>query len=150
MSTDHLKWLAADIFNSETRRGWLANGCSWLGKDVAPQITKEKYVELFVERYKDRDINELEEMADIARPSNMPTAHERYEKLKACINRFLDDWDSTDSGMDELFAVVMGVVAERVGHPITLIEPAHLMTDGNDWAWPNNHPETTGAAPWAP
>jgi hypothetical protein len=68
--------IAADMFNSETRRGWLANKCSCAG-DVPPDISEEAYVALFVEKYRDTNIDKLEEMADFARPSNMPTAYER-------------------------------------------------------------------------
>jgi hypothetical protein len=74
---EHLKRIAADMFNSETRRGWIANNSCWLGDDVDSDITEQEYVERFVEQYKDRDLDELEEMADDARPSNMPTAYER-------------------------------------------------------------------------
>jgi hypothetical protein len=72
-----LRNIAADMFNSETRRGWLANGCSSLGSDVNPGITEQEYIERYVEQNKGRDLGELEEMADIARPSNLPTAYER-------------------------------------------------------------------------
>jgi hypothetical protein len=73
---EHLKRIAADMFNSETRRGWIANKCSCLG-GIDPKITKQEYIERFVEENKHRDLNELEEYADFARPSNMPTAYER-------------------------------------------------------------------------
>jgi hypothetical protein len=74
---EHLRRIAADMFNSETRRGWLVNGCSWIGRDVDPNISEQEYIELFIERDRDRDLGELEEMAGDARPSNMPTAFER-------------------------------------------------------------------------
>jgi hypothetical protein len=73
-----LRRIAEDMFNSETRRGWIANNCSAAG-DVDPNITQQKYVERFIERNKDHDIDELLECADIARPSNMLTAHEKVD-----------------------------------------------------------------------
>jgi hypothetical protein len=76
---EHLRRIAADMFNSEARRGWIANSCSWIGRDVDPNISEQEYVELFIERNRDRDLDELEEMADLARPSNMPTAYEREQ-----------------------------------------------------------------------
>lgn len=71
-----LRRIAADRFITDTRRGWLANNCSSVPNTNA-STTEHEYVERFVELYKDRDLDELGEEADIARPSNMPTAHER-------------------------------------------------------------------------
>jgi hypothetical protein len=72
------------MFRSETRRGWLANNCSWIG--APPDCAEDQYVALFIEwsrgkgfaehRRRHPDVD-LVEMADIARPSNLPTAHER-------------------------------------------------------------------------
>jgi hypothetical protein len=76
---EYLAHLAADMFISETRRGWIANGCSWLGSGVDSNMTEQQYVELFVERHKHLSLDEIEEMANDARPSNMPTAYERGE-----------------------------------------------------------------------
>jgi hypothetical protein len=74
--SETIERIAADIFNSETRRGWLANKCSCTG-DVPPDISEEAYIARFVEKYRDTYLGELVDMADIARPSNMPTAYER-------------------------------------------------------------------------
>jgi hypothetical protein len=87
--------IAADMFNSETRRGWLANKCSWIG-DVPPDISEEAYIARFVEKYRDTDIGKLEEMADFARPSNMPTAYER-ENLPIVIAK-QKGWDAHAAG----------------------------------------------------
>jgi hypothetical protein len=76
-TTEQLKRIALDMFNSETRRGWIAIKCSSLGDDADPNITEEKYVQRFVEKNKGCDLDELEDIADIVRPSNMPTAYER-------------------------------------------------------------------------
>lgn len=73
---EQLKRIAADMFNSETRRGWIINNCSAAG-NVDPDITELEYIERFGEQNKDRDIDELEELANDARPSNSLTAHER-------------------------------------------------------------------------
>lgn len=73
---ERLMALAADMFHSETRRGWIANNCSAVG-DVDPNITKQDYIERFLEKHADSDIDKLEEKADIARPSNLLTTHER-------------------------------------------------------------------------
>ena len=54
---EQLRRIASDMFNSETRRGWLA-----------PNVSKQEYIELFVEQHRDRDLDELEEMADIDKP----------------------------------------------------------------------------------
>jgi hypothetical protein len=78
---EQLRRIAEDMFNSETRRGWIANNCSAAG-DVDQNITEQKYVERFIERNKDRDIDELLERADIARPSNMLTAHESEMSMR--------------------------------------------------------------------
>jgi hypothetical protein len=67
---ERIKQIAEDMFSSETRRGWLAG---------EPDITEGEYVARFVERHKDSDLDELEELADDARPSNFPTAHEREQ-----------------------------------------------------------------------
>ena len=72
---EELEEMATSMFNSETRRGWLTNDCSWIG--AAPNSTKEQYIERFVEQCKDRNLDDLEEMCDLARPSNCVTAHER-------------------------------------------------------------------------
>jgi len=72
---EELEEMGADLFHSETRRGWLANNCSWIG--AGPDATRQQYVKLFIERCKGRDLDELLEMGDAARPSNMPTAYER-------------------------------------------------------------------------
>jgi hypothetical protein len=70
--------IAADMFDSERRRGWLANKCSWvLGAQAHANMNEQEYIKQFIEQCKDRDIDDLEEMADAARPSNMPTAYER-------------------------------------------------------------------------
>jgi hypothetical protein len=63
---------ALDMFNSETRRGWIANKCSLIGPDADPNISEQEYVRRFVEQNKDRDLDELEVAADMVRPSNMP------------------------------------------------------------------------------
>ena len=72
---EQLEDMATDMFISETRRGWLPNGCSWIGAD--PNSTREQYIERFVEQYRDRDVDDLLQMGDDARPSNSVTAHER-------------------------------------------------------------------------
>ncbi len=87
MSTkcERLKRVAADLFNTERRRGWLAYSNSIALGTVDPNITEQEYAEQIVERYKDSDIDELEEMADVARPSNMPTAYERNH-VSGCVS----------------------------------------------------------------
>jgi hypothetical protein len=71
-----LSSIAVDMFNSETRRGWITNGCSSVD-GVEPNITEREYVDRFVEQYRGYDIGELEGWADVVRPSNRPTAYER-------------------------------------------------------------------------
>ena len=56
-----LKRIAADTFRSATRRGWIAN------------ISEQDYVERFLEENKGADIEELETMADVIRPSSSLT-----------------------------------------------------------------------------
>jgi hypothetical protein len=68
---ERLRHIGRDMFKSETRRGWLADS----------NISEQEYIELLVEQNRGRDLDELEEMADIARPSNMPTAYERGKEL---------------------------------------------------------------------
>jgi hypothetical protein len=70
---DQLRRIAADTYHSARRRGWLFDPA----QHPDPNIIEQEYVEQFVEKNKDRDIDELEECADVARPSNMPTAFER-------------------------------------------------------------------------
>jgi hypothetical protein len=73
-----LRRIAADMFVSETRRGYIANNLSMAG-DIKPDITEPEYIGRFVEQNKHRDLDELEEIADIVRPSSAPTAYEREE-----------------------------------------------------------------------
>jgi hypothetical protein len=71
MTTDErLRTVAAEMFYIETRRGWIAHSAN-------PKITEQAYIERFIATNKDSDIDELEENADLVRPSNMPTAHEQ-------------------------------------------------------------------------
>jgi hypothetical protein len=78
-----LKRIAKDMFDSETRSGWLANNCSWIGAD--PDSTEEQYVALYVEENWRRDITELEVEAAAARPESAPAARDRelYERARA-------------------------------------------------------------------
>jgi hypothetical protein len=64
-----LQWLAADMFDSETRRGYLAGST----------ITKQEYIQRFVEKNKNADIDQLEEIGDIVWPSTGPTAYEIHQ-----------------------------------------------------------------------
>jgi hypothetical protein len=81
--TDDLRRIsiAVDMFNSERRRGWLANKCGVLGERSHANMNGQEYVHLFSEQFKDLEMFKLEEMADWARPSNMPTAFEREQKV---------------------------------------------------------------------
>jgi len=62
------------MFHNETRRGYLANS-------EDPNITEQGYVERFLEQNKGRDIDKLEEIADIVRPSSSLTAYEAEQYL---------------------------------------------------------------------
>jgi len=73
-STARWQELAADMFHNETRRGYLANS-------EDPNITEQGYVERFLEQNKGRDIDKLEEIADIVRPSSSLTAYEAEQYL---------------------------------------------------------------------
>lgn len=70
---ERLRRVAADMYDSEKRRGWLNDPM----QHANPHITKQDYIERFIERHSAADIGALEEAADIAKPSNMPTAYER-------------------------------------------------------------------------
>ena len=67
---ERLRRVAADHYNSAKRRGWI-------NASADPHITKEDYMERFIEQHSHVDIDALEEAADVARPSNMPTLYER-------------------------------------------------------------------------
>lgn len=79
INDERLRDIGRDMFKSETRRGWIANKCSHVGDDADPNISEQEYVERFIELHHDRSIDELEDIADMVRPSNIPTAYERGE-----------------------------------------------------------------------
>jgi hypothetical protein len=72
---ERLRRVAADMYDSEKRRGWLNDPT----QHADPHLTEQDYVERFIERHSGADVGALEEMADIVRPSNVPTAYERSE-----------------------------------------------------------------------